>query len=99
MRGGGTMLTDKADDELDRLDAFDDEAFRLEIRDWIEANYPSDMIRPPTRRLFWPENREWFMRLSQKGWFAPGWPREYGGMGLSGSRQLILIEELERFGA
>jgi len=43
--------------ELDRLDALGDAAFRLEVRRWIEANYPADMVRFPSRRLFWRENR------------------------------------------
>lgn len=93
------MSTNANAKELDRLDALSDDAFRLEVRDWIEANYPPGMVRYPSRRLFWRENREWFMRLAAKGWIAPGWPREYGGMGLSGTRQLIMIEEMERFGA
>ena len=86
-------------EELDRLGALDDGAFRAEARSWIEANYPADMVRHPSRRLFWRENREWYARLSAQGWLAPGWPREHGGMGLPGARQLIMIEELERFGA
>ncbi|MBR0954945.1 hypothetical protein [Bradyrhizobium canariense] len=56
--------------ELDRLEALSDEAFRLELRDWIEANYPPGMVRYPSRRLFWRENREWFVRLSAKGWIG-----------------------------
>lgn len=85
--------------ELARLDALDDDAFRLEVRQWIEANYPPEVPRHPARRLFWRENRPWFLKLSEKGWIAPGWPREHGGMGLSGARQLAMIEEMERFGA
>ncbi len=86
-------------EELDRLSALDDGAFRAEVRDWIEANYPADMVRHPSRRLFWRENKAWYARLSAQGWLAPGWPVEHGGMGLPGARQLIMIEELERFGA
>ena len=86
-------------EELDRLGALDDGAFRTEVRAWIEANYPVDMVRHPSRRLFWRENRDWYARLSAQGWLAPGWPAEHGGMGLPGARQLIMIEELERFGA
>jgi alkylation response protein AidB-like acyl-CoA dehydrogenase len=85
--------------ELDRLDRLSDEAFRAEVRAWIEANYPAAMPRSPARRLFWHECRPWFEALSRQGWIAPGWPREHGGMGLPGARQLIMIEELERFGA
>jgi len=86
-------------EQLDRLDKLDDGAFRTEVRNWIEANYPTDMVRHPSRRLFWRENRAWYLRLSAQGWLAPGWPRQHGGMGLPGARQLIMIEELERFGA
>lgn len=79
------------------LDALDDASFRLHIRQWIEANYPAEM-RFPRRRLHWHENRPWYLALFRKGWLAPNWPREYGGMGLSATKQLIMIEELERHG-
>lgn len=92
-------MTVRYEAELDRLDALDDDAFRREVRQWVEANYPAGMNRHPARRLFWHECRPWFMILARKGWIAPSWPREHGGMGLSGTRQLIMIEELERFGA
>lgn len=94
-----TVDTIAAAAQLEHLDALSDEAFRTHIRDWIAANYPGDMIRHPARRLFWHENKPWFERLSAKGWIAPGWSRTHGGMGLSGARQLIVIEEMERFGA
>ena len=38
------------------------------------------------------------MKLAEKGWLCPGWPREYGGMGLSSIKQMILTEEFERYG-
>ncbi|MXP65218.1 acyl-CoA dehydrogenase [Roseomonas sp. M0104] len=79
------------------LDAMDDARFRRHVRQWIEANYPPEM-RFPRRRLHWRENRPWYMALSRKGWLAPNWPREYGGMGLGATKQLIMIEELERHG-
>ena len=85
--------------DLDQLDALDDVGFRDTVRAWIAANYPPDVPRFPTRRLFWHETRNWFAVLSRKGWNAPAWPRTHGGMGLSGARQIIMIEELERFGA
>jgi alkylation response protein AidB-like acyl-CoA dehydrogenase len=78
-------------------DALPDEAFRLEVRRWVEANYPPD-LRNPAKRLHWSENRVWYMKLAEKGWLAPGWPREHGGMGLSPAKQIIMIEEFERHG-
>jgi alkylation response protein AidB-like acyl-CoA dehydrogenase len=82
--------------EID-LDRMTDEEFRMTVRTWIAANYPQD-IRNPPKRLHWHENRPWFMKLAEKGWLAPGWPKQYGGMGLSPARQLIMVEEQERYG-
>lgn len=75
-----------------------DADFRSEARAFIEANYP-DIPRFSQRRLHFSQSRPWYMALAQKGWIAPAWPVEYGGMGLSATKQLIWIEENERFGA
>jgi alkylation response protein AidB-like acyl-CoA dehydrogenase len=79
------------------LDLLDDESFRLEVRRWIEATYPAELRNPP-KRLHFAQNRVWYMKLAEKGWLCPGWPREHGGMGLSSAKQIIMIEELERYG-
>ena len=80
------------------LDAMPDEAFRLHLRAWIEAEYPAH-IRNPEKRLHWDENKVWYFKLAEKGWLCPGWPREFGGMGLSPAKQIIYTEEMERHGA
>jgi alkylation response protein AidB-like acyl-CoA dehydrogenase len=80
------------------LNAMPDESFRLHLRAWIEANYPAH-IRNPEKRLHWDENKVWYFKLAEKGWLCPGWPREFGGMGLSPAKQIIYTEEMERFGA
>lgn len=82
---------------LEQLDALDDAAFRLHVREWVEANTPEE-LRFPRRRLHWHENRPWYLALSKQGWLAPAWPRDHGGMGLGAARQLIMIEEFERHG-
>ena len=79
------------------LDALDDHGFRMHVRAWIEANYPPDLRNPP-KRLHFSESKVWYHMLSAKGWLAPGWPRQYGGMGLPAPRQLIMIEEFQRHG-
>jgi alkylation response protein AidB-like acyl-CoA dehydrogenase len=79
------------------LDALDDDAFRLHVRQWIADNYPPE-LRNPAKRLHWRDNKVWYFKLAEKGWLAPGWPRELGGMGLSAARQIIMTEELERHG-
>ena len=80
------------------LDALPDDDFRATVRAWVQSAYPPD-IRNPPKRLHWHENKPWYMALSHKGWLAPGWPRELGGMGLSAAKQLLMMEEFERHGA
>jgi alkylation response protein AidB-like acyl-CoA dehydrogenase len=79
------------------MNALSGEAFRSEIRTWIEQNYPPELRYPP-KRLHLRDNWPWYKALSDKGWIAPGWPREHGGMGLSAEKQVIWTEELERHG-
>jgi alkylation response protein AidB-like acyl-CoA dehydrogenase len=89
-----TIITSPEPEDLNLLD---DDSFRLVVRRWVEGNYPPE-IRNPPKRLHWAENKPWYMKLAEKGWLCPSWPREYGGMGLSGAKQIILIEEFERHG-
>ncbi len=84
-------------DEPEDLNGLDDEAFGRVVREWLEANYPPELRNPP-KRLHWRDNKPWYMALAAKGWLAPGWPREHGGMGLSAAKQLIMVDEYERHG-
>ncbi len=79
------------------LNSLPDDAFRTAVRDFVETEYPPALRNPP-HRLHWAEAKPWYMVLSEKGWLAPAWPRQYGGMGLSAGKQLILMEEYERHG-
>jgi alkylation response protein AidB-like acyl-CoA dehydrogenase len=79
------------------LNDLSDADFRLHARQWIEANYPPE-IRNPPKRLHYRDTKVWYQKLSRKGWLCPGWPREFGGMGLSPGKQLIMLEEKERHG-
>jgi alkylation response protein AidB-like acyl-CoA dehydrogenase len=81
----------------EELDALPEDAFRAVIRQWVQAAYPPELRNPP-KRLHWRDNKRWYMTLSAKGWLAPGWPREWGGMGLSAAKQLLMMEEFERHG-
>jgi alkylation response protein AidB-like acyl-CoA dehydrogenase len=45
-----------------------------------------------------PESRVWLERMAEKGWTAPGWPREHGGGGLEPAEARVLDEELRRLG-
>ncbi len=72
--------------------------FRMQVRTWLEANLPSMLrgrtVRPPPAELM-----PWYRTLSAKGWIAPHWPTQYGGMGATLNEQIIMTEELARIGA
>jgi alkylation response protein AidB-like acyl-CoA dehydrogenase len=67
------------------------------LRRWLAENFPSDWRFPPTR-LSLKQTRAWHEKLYRKGWVAPNWPKEYGGMGLSGYEQVALQSEFDRHG-
>lgn len=79
------------------LNALDDESFRAVVRRFLAENYPEELRNPP-KRLHFAENKPWYFKLSEKGWLAPGWPQEFGGLGLSPPKLIILTEEYERYG-
>jgi alkylation response protein AidB-like acyl-CoA dehydrogenase len=80
------------------LNSLSDAGFRSLVRADIEAHYPPGLRYAP-RRLFWNEQQEWIDHLLERGWIAPGWPVELGGLGLSPLKQIIFWEEHERWGA
>ena len=67
------------------------------VRRFIEANYPPEIRNPPSR-LHYKDTKVWYQKLSRKGWLCPNWSREFGGMGISAGKQLIMLEEKERHG-
>ena len=84
--------------------------FRVETREWLEANCPDDMRQAMRsdedqcwggrKWVFSSEGQQlWLERMAAKGWTAPRWPVEYGGGGLSGDEAKVLREEMARIGA
>lgn len=77
----------------------DAEAFRKEIRHWLEENLPEGWGSPEfsmtkdERARF---QEEWTKKLVAGGWICASWPREYGGKGLSLVQQVVLAEEFAR---
>ncbi len=57
-----------------------DRAFRQEVRDWITQNLPVELCNRSTR-IDPPELKPWHRKLYERGWIAPHWPKEHGGMG------------------
>jgi alkylation response protein AidB-like acyl-CoA dehydrogenase len=81
-----------------RRDTPAEAAFRAEVRIWLDANLPEILRGRPTRPPP-DELMPWYRALSQKGWIAPHWPKQYGGMGATLNEQIIMTEELARIGA
>jgi len=77
--------------------ALSDAEFRAVVRAEFEANYPTELRYSP-HRLRWSVLRPWYRRMAEKGWIAPAWPAQLGGMGLSPAKLLIFLEEQERWG-
>lgn len=76
----------------------EDEAFRLEVREFLRANLPAEYAED-VRRWVNPLMRiarGWQRILAAKGWGAPHWPVEYGGCGWSAVRKHIFLEEIYR---
>ncbi len=77
----------------------DEEAFRREVRHWLEQEIPQRWIELDPG--IWEETEEsWALarkfqrKLGEQGWLAPAYPKEYGGLELSHMKRLILAEEL-----
>jgi alkylation response protein AidB-like acyl-CoA dehydrogenase len=77
--------------------ALSDDAFRHDVRTFVESHYPRE-LRYQQRRVRMTEIRGWWRTLYEKGWIAPNWPREWGGMGLDAGKMVAYLEEMERYG-
>lgn len=84
------------------------EEFRAQTRQWLEENCPASMRTPIlSGEIVWggshvtfgsEDQRVWFERMRDRGWFVPDWPAEYGGGGLDPRRARIVVEEMARLG-
>ncbi|GCB03310.1 acyl-CoA dehydrogenase family protein [Ralstonia sp. SET104] len=78
-----------------------DDAFRQEVRGWLEANLPKDIQDKVLnhRRLNREDFVRWHKALAGKGWSVPHWPVEWGGTGWSPIQKHIWDEECAQIGA
>ncbi|MEM7702182.1 MAG: acyl-CoA dehydrogenase family protein [Pseudomonadota bacterium] len=78
----------------------EEQAFREEVRAFIEANYPAHLKDGGQREDLPPEDFvAWHKILGEKGWSTPAWPTEYGGTGWSPTQRYIWSEENARVNA
>ncbi|MEM9740255.1 MAG: acyl-CoA dehydrogenase family protein [Pseudomonadota bacterium] len=75
-------------------------AFREEVRSFIDANYPKDLVGMGAREdLTRDQFLAWHKILGAKGWAAPAWPAEYGGTDWTSTQRYIWSEENARVDA
>ena len=80
----------------------EDEAFREEIRTWLNEHLVGDFAALKGRGglgdmdAFVEERIAWEKELAAGGWTCVGWPKEHGGRGLSLFQEVIYAEEYAR---
>jgi len=98
---------------MDFNDTPEEAAWRREVRDFLDKEYPSalkrggrgdrdegeGLFRDRTKEKAEDPIKQWRNALTSRGWVAPAWPKEYGGAGLDIKRQFILNEEFAEAGA
>src|SRR6187431_2424460 len=80
----------------------DAEAFRGEIRAWLEEHLPEGWFEPGFRMEGEQKvqfQKEWTTTLFEGGWICATWPKEYGGKGLTTMEGVVLAEEFARLKA
>ena len=75
------------------------EAFRKEAREWLEAHVPKTPLRSFDTREGFEEHRVWERELNAGGFSMVPWPVEYGGRGADLLEWLVFEEEYYRAGA
>ena len=71
------------------------EAFRHEVRTWLEANVPTTPM-PSDPAVAFQHMRGWQRQMYDAGWAGIHWPKEYGGRGATLLEQAVLSQELAR---
>jgi alkylation response protein AidB-like acyl-CoA dehydrogenase len=80
----------------------EDEAFRAEIRSFLEESLEGEFAPlrgrggPGDGNALVEERKAWDRHLAARGWTCAGWPKRHGGRELSLHRQVIFHEEYAR---
>jgi alkylation response protein AidB-like acyl-CoA dehydrogenase len=78
------------------------EAYRMEVRKWLEANQPPPLAQIDEENsgddVVWNRLKAWHSKLYDAGWAGLTWPKEYGGRGATFIEQVIFQQELGRLG-
>ena len=71
-----------------------EEAFRDEVRSWLEANHPGP--EPHGDLEAFKFRRDWQRKMHEGGWAGISWPKEFGGRGATLIEQAIFAGEMAR---
>jgi alkylation response protein AidB-like acyl-CoA dehydrogenase len=87
-------------DEMDLNYTDEDQAFRGQVRAFLEAELPDELRRKVLGhlRLAKDDYVRWHKILARQGWAAPGWPAQYGGPGWTPVQRHIFDDECARAG-
>jgi hypothetical protein len=79
----------------------EDQAFRLEVRRFVEQRLPDDIRRKVLGflRVEREDYVRWQRVLAERGWGAPGWPVAFGGCGWNAVQRNIFDDECFAGGA
>ena len=87
---------------MDLRPSAEDEAFRDEVRTFLEESLAGDfaVVRgrggPGDDDCLFEERLAWERHLGASGWTCVAWPEEHGGRGLSLHQQVVYFEEYAR---
>ena len=86
---------------MDLAFTFEEQAFREEIRAWVQASLPADISHKVHNalRLSRDDLQRWAKILGAKGWLGHGWPKEFGGPGWNAVQKHLFEEECALAGA
>ena len=76
-------------------------AFRDEVREFLSNELPADIAQKVKlgKHLSKEDHQRWQKILNNRGWYAPGWPVEFGGTTWGAVEKHIFDEECAAFGA
>ena len=81
----------------------EEEAFREEVRSWLDTNLPADWRHRGVGGFREDDDtdlqRQWQRRLNDGGWLKLAWPAEAGGRAATPVMQAIYQEEMAKAGA
>jgi alkylation response protein AidB-like acyl-CoA dehydrogenase len=73
----------------------DIDVLRSQVRKFLAEHVTDELLERVHRTGTW-HDPEFARALGERGWIAPGWPREEGGEGRGWLEQMVLREEIDR---